>query len=67
MFKYIITAVSNQVEIDNVMSITASSDEEASIMAQTIVDEYNMLENEHATGWTIKSVVKAVLPPDENN
>ena len=67
MFKYVITAVSDQVEIDNVMSIKASSDEEAQTIAQTMVDEYNALENEHATGWTVKSVVKAILPPDEDN
>lgn len=67
MFKYIITAVSDQVEIDNIITIKASSDSEARTIAQGMVDEYNNLENEHATGWTIKSVVKALLPPTENN
>jgi hypothetical protein len=66
MFKYIITTSSDQVEIDNVMSIKASSDEEAQTMAQAIVDEYNSLENGHSTGWTLKSVVKGILPPEEN-
>jgi hypothetical protein len=66
MPKYIITKASNQVEIESVIAINATSLAEAEKKAKEIVAEYNGLGHDHATGWVVKSVVEAVAPPPES-
>ena len=66
MPNYIITKISNQVEIESTMKINADSLQEAQAQAEQMVQDYNNLGNGHSTGWVVKSVIEAILPPPES-
>jgi len=66
MPNYIITKISNQVEIESTMKINADSLQEAQAQAEQMVQDYNNLGNGHSTGWVVKSVIEAISPPPES-
>ena len=66
MPNYIITKISNQVEIESAMNIKADSLQEAQAQAEQMVQDYNNLGNGHSTGWVVKSVIEAISPPPES-
>jgi hypothetical protein len=63
---YIITKISNQVEIESTMKIKADSLQDAQAQAEQLVQDYNSLGNGHSTGWVVKSVIEAISPPPES-
>jgi hypothetical protein len=66
MPNYIITKISNQVEIESTMKIKADSLQEAQAQAEQMVQDYNNLGNGHSTVWVVKSVIEAMSPPPES-